>query len=140
MNSSTRTFLAAAVAINLALVGYFIMRPQPAGITRTLSSSGSLDADKAPGRRYEVLAARAGDGGARLPVLRAAQGDEVQIEVTSDEAGALMLHGYTDPVQVSQNGKATIRLVATITGRFPLHVHGHGGSHRELAYLEIEPR
>lgn len=84
------------------------------------------------------------------PVLRATQGDTIEIAVTGDEPTELHLHGY-DIALTLEPGKPTVfRFEAGIAGRFSMEAHGFGlpgaagGTPRRrevtLLYLEIRPR
>jgi hypothetical protein len=81
-------------------------------------------------------------------VIRASQGDTVEIVLTSDEAAEVHLHGYDLLLALAPNVPATMRFTAKISGRFPLEVHRFGAAsssqrHRgagPLLYVEVLPR
>jgi FtsP/CotA-like multicopper oxidase with cupredoxin domain len=104
-------------------------------------------AESAPARQFAVTIHQrkvvAADN-----VIRVTQGDAVEIALTADEAAELHLHGYDLKLSLSPDVPGTIRLTATIAGRFPLEAHRFGagpssGRHRStgpLLYLEVYPR
>ena len=72
--------------------------------------------------------------------IRVSQGDHVQVTLTSDDALDLHLHGYDREVTVTPQSPALLELEATISGRFPVEVHGGGHDHGHvLFYLEVYP-
>ena len=75
--------------------------------------------------------------------LRVSQGDDLRIEIQSDSALELHLHGYDIKVHVEPGAIATLSLDAKVAGRFAIEAHGHshtGSGHRTLLYLEVHPR
>jgi hypothetical protein len=85
-----------------------------------------------------------------LRVIRALQGDTLEIAITTDEPAELHLHGYDVSLSVEPGRPAAIHLVAKIAGRFSLEAHRFGapGASADprrqkevtLLYLEIYPR
>lgn len=68
-------------------------------------------------------------GGVADPQLeqhRVAQGSTVRIEVTSDVADELHLHGYDETADVTAGETAVIEFTADLTGRFELETHETG--------------
>jgi hypothetical protein len=82
--------------------------------------------------------------GGRLPpsqgVVRVRQGDEVTLKWTSDQVVSLHLHGYDIEAKVAPSAPAEMRFAARAAGRFPIEVHGAGGKHGTIGYLEVHPR
>jgi len=73
-------------------------------------------------------------------VYRFHKGDVVDFRVTVPYDGALAVHGYTTgDVLIAANHELRLPLKLDYTGRFPMHVHAHGGQHIEVAVLEILP-
>jgi hypothetical protein len=70
-------------------------------------------------------------------VLRAHQGDEVTLRITSDTADELHLHGYDLHLRVSPETTAVLEFTADRTGRFTYELHKSGV---ELGALEVYPR
>jgi hypothetical protein len=85
-----------------------------------------------------------------LRVIRALQGDTLEITITTDEPAELHLHGYDVLLSVEPGKPAAIHLVAKIAGRFSLEAHRFGApgagidprrqKEVTLLYLEIYPR
>jgi hypothetical protein len=74
-------------------------------------------------------------GGSR--VIRLTRNDAVQLVVRSDKADELHLHGYNLHADLLPNKPATLKFVASRTGRFSAELHGSGV---ELGVLEIYPK
>jgi hypothetical protein len=135
---SMRTVMWVAIVGVLLTWGYWLAKPisQAQPSTQVQGQGVILSA---PLKQFSVEVG-ATDAKSAQPVFRVTENDEVAIRVTSDQAGTLTLHGYTDGVAVTKKGVATVRIKATHTGRFPLHLHGEGGSHLEIATIEILPK
>ncbi len=73
---------------------------------------------------------------------RVSKGDAVVLRWTSDRRLELHLHGYDVKATVSPGAPAEMRVQARATGRFPVEVHGPGGSgrgHQTIFHLEVYP-
>ena len=57
------------------------------------------------------------------PVLRAEQGDEVTISITSDENLSFHLHGYDIEREVGPGSPVSFEFTANATGSFPFTIH-----------------
>jgi len=76
-------------------------------------------------------------------VLRATEGERVELRWSADEPIVLHLHGYDIETRVAPGKPAVTAFAARLTGRFPVAIHGEGGSkhhHRALLHVEIHPR
>jgi hypothetical protein len=76
-------------------------------------------------------------------VLRATEGERVELRWSADEALVLHLHGYHIEARVAPGEPAVMAFTARLTGRFPVALHGEGGEkhrHRALLHVEIHPR
>jgi hypothetical protein len=76
-------------------------------------------------------------------VVRATEGERVELRWSSDEALVLHLHGYDIETRVAPGAPAVMAFTARLTGRFPVAIHGERGtkhSHRALLHVEIYPR
>lgn len=71
------------------------------------------------------------------PVIKARQGDEITLVITSDKADELHLHGYDRHARLQPNAPARVTLKADRTGRFPIELHK---SHIELGTIEVYPK
>jgi len=78
--------------------------------------------------------------GVAAPPLHATQGDSLLIDIASDRAGTLEIHGYGKKTEVAPGSVATLAFVANIAGRFPVDLHSRDGRHIEVTALEVQPR
>ena len=97
-----------------------------------------------PAERVFELAIVNGKVPKAMQVIRVTQGENVTLELTTDRAIALHLHGYDIEREVKPGTVTELAFKAQATGRFPMNVHEHGrsGGHGErvLFYLEVHPR
>jgi hypothetical protein len=76
-------------------------------------------------------------------VLRATEGERVELRWSADEPLVLHLHGYDIETRVAPGKPAVTAFAAHLTGRFPVAIHAEGGSkhrHGALLHVEIHPR
>jgi hypothetical protein len=76
-------------------------------------------------------------------VLRATEGERVELRWSADEPLVLHLHGYEIETRVAPGRPAVTAFAARLTGRFRVAIHGEAGSkhrHRALLHVEIHPR
>ena len=76
-------------------------------------------------------------------VLRATEGERVELHWSADEPLVLHLHGYDIETRVNPGKPAVTAFAARLTGRFPVEIHSADGSkhrHRALLHVEIHPR
>jgi len=76
-------------------------------------------------------------------VLRATEGERVELHWSADEPLVLHLHGYDIETRVAPGKPAVTAFAARLTGRFPVAIHSEGGSkhrHSALLHVEIYPR
>jgi hypothetical protein len=97
---------------------------------------------QAPLRTFEIQIAER-----RVPpaqrVLRATEGESVELRWSADEPLVLHLHGYDIETRVAPGKPAVMAFAARLTGRFPVAIHDAVGSkhrHRALLHVEIHPR
>lgn len=69
-------------------------------------------------------------------LIKAMQGDEVVLRVTSDRADDLHLHGYDLALHLQPGVAGELRFVATRSGRFEYELHQ---AHAEIGVLEVHP-
>ncbi|MGH8458201.1 MAG: hypothetical protein ACRESV_02520 [Nevskiales bacterium] len=70
-------------------------------------------------------------------VIQVGQGEQVTLQVTSDHADELHLHGYDLQLALPAGQAARLSLTAERSGRFEYELHH---AHRELGVLEVRPR
>jgi len=68
--------------------------------------------------------------------IEVSQGSAVELEVSTDHADELHLHGYDLKLQLTAGESATLTFSADHSGRFGLELHH---SHGEIATLEVMP-
>lgn len=76
-------------------------------------------------------------------VVRATEGERVELRWSADEPLVLHLHGYDIETRVAPGKPAVTAFAARLTGRFPVAIHGEDGSkhrHGSLLHVEIHPR
>ncbi len=113
------------VIVSLALVVlvglFFVLRPDdPAGGPQERSVEVSIE------------------GGAMKPQeIAVGEGDEVELQISSEEAVEFHAHGYDLEEEVEPGEPATLSFEADQTGRFGIEDHETG---EELGALVVEPR
>jgi hypothetical protein len=70
-------------------------------------------------------------------VYRLKRDDDVTLDVVSDQADELHVHGYDLQIKLEANQRRTVKFVAKRTGRFNIELHKSGA---ELGVLEIYPK
>ncbi len=72
-------------------------------------------------------------------VIRVRKGDVVELRWTADKPTAIHVHGYDLRARAVPNAAEKTVFEARATGRFPATIHGKGGKHVTLFYLEVHP-
>lgn len=72
--------------------------------------------------------------------VRVTEGDKVTLNMISDTALEIHLHGYDIEAEVTPGTPARMSFEAFATGRFPISVHGADQHESTLLYLEVYPR
>jgi hypothetical protein len=131
------------VAILLAVAGW---------LASPVATPADGEGAQTPARRFELRIERR-----RVPqaqrVLRANEGERVELRWTTDEPLVLHLHGYDLETRVAPGKPAVTAFTAHLTGRFPVAIHvdsapGRSGSsakssshhHVTLLHVEVHPR
>jgi hypothetical protein len=96
-------------------------------------------ATAAPPRTFTIVVDKARPP-APADVIRVEQDAPVTLEITSDRAGHVEVHGYREEVAVEPGKTATLSFKAVRTGRFPIDLHARDGGHVEVTALEVMPR
>jgi hypothetical protein len=135
--------LGSAAALLLAVVGLLASPAAPAA---------DGDGVQAAARKFEIRIEHR-----RVPqaqrVLRATEGERVELRWTADEPLVLHLHGYDIETRVAPDKAAVTSFTARLTGRFPVAIHvdsapGRSSSsakssshhHVTLLHVEVHPR
>lgn len=110
-------------------------------VAAVIALGAGLALAQAPPRSFEIRIAER-----RVPpaqrVLRATEGERVELRWSADEPLVLHLHGYDIETRVAPGKSAVTAFAARLTGRFPVEIHAAGGQHRHraLLHVEIHPR
>jgi hypothetical protein len=77
--------------------------------------------------------------------MKVLKGDTVRLDVTTDRAVVLHVHGLKIEIPAAPDKPGTATFAASATGRFPVHLHAANDAHSHhhgapLAYLEVHPR
>lgn len=73
-------------------------------------------------------------------VLRARQGETLNIRFYSDSDAELHVHGYDIHLELRADAGVLLSFVAEHAGRFEYELHGHQHGHQALGAIEIQPR
>ena len=71
-------------------------------------------------------------------VLRATEGERVELRWSADEPLVLHLHGYDIETRVEPGKSAVTAFAARLTGRFAVEIHAEGSKHQQRALLHVE--
>jgi FtsP/CotA-like multicopper oxidase with cupredoxin domain len=71
--------------------------------------------------------------------IEVTKGDRVVLEVSSDAAGELHVHGYELEQELTPGKTATLRFPADIDGKFEIELHAASGAHAPVAELTVQP-
>ncbi|GAA5128429.1 hypothetical protein [Haloechinothrix salitolerans] len=99
------------------------------GTTTSSAPTGTTDSASAVAVSFTV------EGGERVSgpeQLEVAVGERVAIEVTSDTADELHVHGYNKTVALTPGEPATLEFEATIAGVWEIELHDSGNLLTEL--------
>lgn len=83
------------------------------------------------------LAAKGGKRVGEIKVVKLKRDDAVTVEIVSDRADEVHVHGYDLKLKLEPNKAATLQFAAKRTGRFAIELHKSGA---ELGVLEIYPK
>jgi hypothetical protein len=139
MKPLTLAFIAAGIAV---LAGLFVLMKPADAPTGPAAAPDPLPtgAETPPPPAEPLVAEYRLEKGQRVEgpeVIRARQCDLLGIDVTSDQADELHLHGYDLSADLKPGETARLRFSANLTGRFELELHHH---HTVLAVLEVLPQ
>ena len=115
-------------------------RAMPAANAKSAASVESTTAQATSSVKHLRVAIENTKPGIAAAPLHATQGDSLTIDITSDRAGTVEIHGYGKKIEVAPGSVATLAFVANIAGRFPVDLHGRDGRHIDVTALEVQPR
>jgi hypothetical protein len=116
------------------------IRVMPAAATKSAAPVEPTPAQSTSSVKHLRVAIENTKPGIAPAPLRATQSDSLTIDITSDRAGTVEIHGYGKKIEVAPGSVATLAFVANIAGRFPVDLHGRDGRHIDVTALEVQPR
>jgi len=123
----------AAAALALSLASCAGKAPDTAAAAPSSTAAGATSSSSAAGQTIQVsYAGGTITGGGRVPVK---EGTSVTLEVTSDVADEVHVHGYDLMQDVTPDAPATITFDATIPGVFEVELEELG---RQLLTLQVQ--
>jgi hypothetical protein len=141
-----RLFLAAA-AVAVAVLLFVVLsdddEPSGTSATEVVEDDGAAGGGKPqqPKTQEPEIATIEVEGGqpvGGVEELEYTVGDRVQVEVTSDLAGDVDVHGYEIEEPVEAGGSVTLDFPAEIEGVFEIELHRHEGE-AQIAELTVNP-
>ncbi len=127
----------AVVVVAVAVAAFVLLKPSDDESAPTRPAT-TIEAPPAPKPRPEPLVIRTA-GGAPIgepTKIEVGKGDTVRIDVTSDVAEKVHVHGYDLEVAVPAGGHGKVQFPASIDGRFEIELHGSGAP---IAELTVNP-
>ncbi len=142
VHSGAAKSVATALRSGAALAGVVVAMGAALGACLALPVMAAGEGAQGATRVFELRIAER-----RVPptqrVLRATEGERVELRWAADEPLILHLHGYDIETRVGPGKPAVMAFRARLAGRFPVAIHAEGGSkhtHGALAHVEIHPR
>jgi hypothetical protein len=144
MSKNQRLALIASTLV-VAVVAFLVFRPtgddEPAKksqpTAKTTQGSDTQRAEAKPGPSVDKLALRNDQPVGGKKTFKFTKGENAAIDVTSDKAGEIHLHGYDIEKQVGPGKTTELRFKADIEGVFDLEDHA---SDAKLANVEVGPQ
>ena len=122
-----RNVIVVLVTLIVLVVLFFLLRPE---------SSAPTSSDV--GDKQEQPVALAINGNTMSPdEVSVTEGDQVNLQITSDHPVELHLHGYDLEEEVGPEEPGELSFEARITGQFPIEDHD---TEAELGTLLVQPR
>jgi hypothetical protein len=108
-----------------------------ASASPTPTASAATPAATPPAAQGQVVAITVAGGKVSGPAgrVKVAKGSTVTLQVTSDVADEVHLHGYDKSVDVEKGGTATLTFQATLTGVFEVELESRG---LQLTQLQVQ--
>ena len=141
MNKNALLFIGLAVAVLVGLS--LLLRPAQTPAPAAPVPSTSADAAASPAvpqppkpQRFEIVVSK----GRRVSgpeVIQVVEGDDVELQVTSDRADELHLHGYDLHLSLKPDQPGMLAFKAEHSGRFDYELHH---AHLALGALEVQPK
>jgi FtsP/CotA-like multicopper oxidase with cupredoxin domain len=131
------------ILIVIVLVGLFYFLKPKTGEKRTqqTQSTPSTDQNQTPAPQDNTksfdLVINSKKIAKGSETIKVTQGDDVVINITSDEPEELHLHGYDVSVQFEKDQAMQLKFNAKLSGRFPFELEN---SKIELGAVEVSPK
>lgn len=142
MNKNALLFLGLAVAVLVGLF-YGLRGPQQADApvqaavqNAPISAAAPAVVEVAKPQLFEMAVSK-GKLVSGSAVIQVREGDDVQLQITSDQADELHMHGYDLHLSLKPNVPAVLAFKAEHSGRFDYELHH---AHTELGTLEVQPK
>jgi heme/copper-type cytochrome/quinol oxidase subunit 2 len=123
-----RALVLAAVVLIALVVLFFLLRP---------GSPAPESGDVAEETQEEVVAVAISEGSMSPSEVTVYEGDQVNLQITSDRPVEFHLHGYDLTEEVEPGEMADLSFEATKTGRFAIEDHN---ADAEIGVLLVQPR
>ncbi|MES2491217.1 MAG: hypothetical protein V4607_15625 [Pseudomonadota bacterium] len=143
MNKKALLFLGLALAVLAGLS--MVMRPAsaPTQNSATVVQSGPVTVIAAPAvpelpkpKLFEIVVSK-GQRVSGPASIQVQEGDDVELQITSDHADDLHMHGYDLHLKLQAGVPAKLAFKAEHSGRFDYELHH---AHLELGTLEVMPK
>jgi heme/copper-type cytochrome/quinol oxidase subunit 2 len=123
-----RALVLAAIVLIALVVLFFLLRP---------GSPAPESGDVAEETQEEMIALAINEGSMSPSEVTVYEGDQVNLQITSDRPVEFHLHGYDLTEEVEPGETAELSFEATNTGRFAIEDHN---ADAEIGALLVQPR
>ena len=134
--TKTSKILVAAGVIILAVIAYFVFKPQPQNNSGTASTSTQTQTTTAQMPK-EIVFTYNSKTPYQPKTVQVNQGDQVIIKVTSDIADEAHFHGYNLMAELTPNKEGDINFTAKDSGSFEIELENHKLT---LGFIEVLPK
>jgi FtsP/CotA-like multicopper oxidase with cupredoxin domain len=141
MNKNALLFLGLAIAVMVGL--FYGLRTAPAVVPAAFAPTAAPVVAAAPlpvalpKPQTFALVVSKGKLVSGPAVIQVREGDDVQLQITSDHDDELHLHGYDLHLSLKANVPVMLAFRAEHSGRFDYELHH---AHSELGTLEVQPK
>lgn len=106
--------------------------------TTTATAAAATTATPAEAAPTATIQVKGGEPVGGIAEVEVNKGDEVTIEVSSDEAGEVHVHGYEIEKPVKAGGTVEVPFTADIDGKFEIELHLED-TEAQIAELTVQP-
>jgi hypothetical protein len=133
MSRNARILTLTAAALALAISGFLLLRPKDdTGSSTGASTPTATTGVPAP----HSIALKGGRPVGGMADIQVNKSDIVRLDITSDDAETIHVHGYDLETQVAPGRPAHLRFVAKIDGRFEIESHT---TETQIGELTVNP-